>query len=59
MTSSIEEKEAAIDIVEKVNEYILQEVINKMPNHYEVKNLKNSIDLANLPPEKDEHSILM
>jgi hypothetical protein len=42
-----------------VNDFILQEVISKVPNQYEIKNLKNSIDLANLPPEKDEHSMLM
>ena len=30
-----------------------------MPNQYEIKNLKNSIDMSNLPDDKDEHSVLM
>ena len=49
----------AISIVEKVSEFILQEIVNKMPSQYEIKNLKNSIDMATLPPERDEHTILM
>ena len=43
----------AISIVEKVSDYILQEIVNKMPSQYEIKNLKNSIDMAILPGERD------
>lgn len=32
---------------------MLQEVVNKIPNQYEIKNLKNSIDIGSLPQERD------
>lgn len=30
-----------------------------MPSLYDIKNMKNSIDVGTLPPEKDEHTVLM
>lgn len=59
LTSTIEERELAVSILEKVNDFMLNEVVNKLPNQIEIARLKNSIDSKTLPEDKDEHSYLM
>lgn len=58
-SSNMEERETAVKIVEKVHEYTIQEVVNKMPNQIEIKSIKNSIDVNLIPDERDEHAYLI
>lgn len=46
-------------MVEKIHEYNLQEVVNKLPSPIEIKNIKNSIDVSTIPDQRDEHAYLI
>lgn len=48
-SSNMEERDTAVKIIEKVQDYIVQEVLNKLPTPLEIKHLKNSIDASTLP----------
>lgn len=58
-SSNMEEREMGVKIVEKFQEYNMQEVVNRLPSPLEIKNIRNSIDVNTIPDQKDEYSILM
>jgi uncharacterized protein YeaC (DUF1315 family) len=42
-----------------VNQYLSEEVVQRLPNHIEVENMRKKLDEKQLNPQKDEHSCLM
>jgi hypothetical protein len=45
--------------VSVVNQFIAEEIVQRLPSLVEVENMRNKIDERLLSPQKDEHSYLM
>lgn len=42
-----------------VNQFLSEEVVQRLPNRIEVENMRKKLDERMLNPQKDEHSCLM
>lgn len=54
--ASKEEKEHSVAIINHVNEFVLEEIIKKLPSQLEIENIRSRMDPSSVPQDKDYDS---